>query len=237
MIKGYCIKPTVWGLVKVFIFNILWMLFMGLGALSLVPMWITRGCKKDAVSVEVNVVMEKLTAMSLQKCLIGNVIIKNGEKIPSFDLHHPSAPAPVFISNHCSQLDLSAMYFVVRRFKWIAKQSVKYLPGVGIGMTFGNHVFIKRTGKNGKSVSNLYEQTNEAIQAGIPIVIFPQGTRRIDKRLPFKNGAFKIALDNEAPLVPLSIEVPRNVWNSLYPLNLLWGGSAHDNEVSFIFST
>lgn len=50
---------------------------MGLGALSLVPMWITRGCKKDAVSVEVNVVMEKLTAMSLQKCLIGNVLIKD----------------------------------------------------------------------------------------------------------------------------------------------------------------
>ena len=61
----------------------------------------------------------------------------------------------------------------------------------------------------------------------VPGTIIPAGTV----------GAFKIALDNEAPLVPLSIEVPRNVWNSLYPLNLLWGGSAHDNEVSFIFST
>lgn len=227
---------SIWGLVKVFIFNILWMLIIGIGALSLVPMWISRGMG-SSVSLEQNAVMEKLTAMALQKALVGNVKVVNQDKIPNIALFNPNnganvKPAPIFIANHCSQLDLAVIYFVVRRFKWIAKQSVKYLPGVGLGMTLGGHVFIKRTGKNSKSVSNLYEQSNATIQSGIPMVIFPQGTRRVTKKLPFKDGAFKIAIDNEAPLIPISINVPVNMWNSMYPLNLLWGGGDEANEVS-----
>lgn len=222
---------SIWGLFKVFIFNILWMVLIGIGALSLIPMWISRGMGPSSVSMEQNVVMERLTAMGLQKALVGKVKIVNQDKIPNVELFNPQSPAPIFIANHCSQLDLAVIYFVVRRFKWIAKQSVKYLPGVGLGMTFGGHVFIKRTGKNSKSVSNLYQQSNNTLQAGIPLVIFPQGTRRVTKNLPFKDGAFKIAIENEAPLVPISINVPVNMWNSFYPLNLLWGAT-EDQEVS-----
>ena len=44
-------------------------------------------------------------------------------------------------------------------------------------------------------------------------------------RLPFKDGAFKVALENGSTLVPISIEIPHHVWNNWYPLCLLWGGS------------
>ena len=63
-------------------------------------------------------------------------------------------------------------------------------------------------------------------------VIFPQGTRRVIENLPFKDGAFKIAIENEAPLIPVSINIPINMWNSMYPLNLLWGEKNDENEVS-----
>lgn len=222
---------TPWGLLKVFIFNVLWMFCIGISALSLIPMWISRGMG-SSVSMEMNVVMERLVAMGLQKALVGKVTIVNQEKLPDIALYNPTKPAPIFIANHCSQLDLAAIYFVVRRFKWIAKQSVKYLPGVGLGMTLGGHVFIQRTGKNSKSVSNLYEQSAKTIQTGIPLVIFPQGTRRVTENLPFKDGAFKIAIENEAPLIPVSINIPINMWNSMYPLNLLWGEKNDGNEVS-----
>lgn len=49
-------------------------------------------------------------------------------------------------------------------------------------------------------------------------------------RLPFKDGAYKVALESESLLVPISIEIPQRVWNNWYPLCLFWGGS-HDKVV------
>eukprot|EP01083_Nonionella_stella_P056956 149723_1 len=96
-------------------------------------------------------------------CLVGNVEVKNRELLPKINLYSNNAsananananantastststPAPVFIANHCSQLDVSAMYFVLRRFKWIAKQSVRYIPGAGNIMVLSGHIFIQR---------------------------------------------------------------------------------------------
>mmetsp|Transcript_9317 Transcript_9317/g.11784 ORF Transcript_9317/g.11784 Transcript_9317/m.11784 type:complete len:347 (+) Transcript_9317:112-1152(+) len=230
--KNTATPLTFIGLFKVFVFNVLWMLLTGITALSLFPMWLSRGLEASSVAKEMNAVMEKLVGMGLQYALIGPVKIINQDKIPDIRVYNPdtSTPAPVFIANHGSQLDLCIIYFVIRRFKWIAKQSVKYLPGVGFGMTLGNHIFIKRTGKNSSSVSNLYEESNLAIQSGIPMMLFPQGTRRMNTRLPFKYGAFKIAIENETKIVPMSINIPLDIWNSYYPLNLLWSNRGEEGQ-------
>jgi 1-acyl-sn-glycerol-3-phosphate acyltransferase len=140
------------------------------------------------------------------------------ENLPDPDLK----PAPVYICNHASQIDAAAVYFFDRRFKWIAKQSILYLPGVGLVMFLAKHVLIQRKGRNNKSVSNLFEKADAAVQSGIPMFFFPQGTRRISEKLPFKDGAFIVAQNNNSLLVPLSIEIPHNVWNTWYPISLLW---------------
>lgn len=105
-------------------------------------------------------------------------------------------------------------------------QLARNSPGVGQVMLLAGHVFIRRTGKNKKSVSDLFRKSNEAVQAGIPMFLFPQGTRRIAEKRPFKDGAFIIAQDNKSTIVPISINIPMGVWDSLYPLCLLWGGEA-----------
>jgi len=227
-----------YGMFKVFIFNVLWMVLIGLGALSLVPMWIARGMG-SSVSLEQNVIVEKYVAIGLRKLLLGDVRVVNEHNIPDIQLFNvnpssSSSPAPIFVANHCSQIDLSVMYDICKRCKWISKSSVKYLPGVGFGMTLASHIFIKRTGKNGKSVSNLFEQSNKAIQDGIPMVIFPQGTRRFTTKLPFKHGAFKIATENETKIVPVSIDIPVNIWNNKYPLNMFSGekGDGKDTVIT-----
>lgn len=86
-------------------------------------------------------------------------------------------------------------------------------------MLLGGHVLIDRVkGKNKKSVSTLFDKSNAAVQSGIPMFIFPQGTRQIAKRLPFKDGAFIIAQNNKSPLIPISIDIPLNAWNTWFPL-------------------
>ena len=150
----------------------------------------------------------------------GKVHILGQEYLPPIDIK----PAPVYIANHASQIDLGVVYSLNRRFKWISKLAVLYVPGVGLVMYLSKHVFIDRTkGKNEKSVSNLFEQSRIAIQDGLPMFFFPQGTRRIIERLPAKDGAFIVAQTNRSILVPISIEIPSNAWNSYYPLHRLLG--------------
>lgn len=214
---------TLFGTAKVFLYNLLWMVLCLISSIALFPLWAQRGFG-NSVQVETNAVFEKLIAYAVHTALVGTVEVVNAERIPPIQLMNGNSPAPVFVANHCSQLDISCIYYAVRRFKWIAKQSVKMIPGPGNLMALGGHVFIQRSGKNRGSVSNLYQQSNQAIQEGIPMVLFPQGTRRMSTKLPFKDGAFRIALENEAMIVPITIHVPPNAWNSYYPLTCLWGG-------------
>ena len=215
------------GIIKVFIFNVLWMGCTLMGGLVLLPKFIVGKLLGFNCEYEAHVV-ERITGKICTLCFIcPRVEIRGVENLPPVG---ESSPAPVFVANHASQVDLAVVYFLGRKFKWISKDSVRYLPGVGLIMTMSEHVFIVRTGKNKRSVSNLYEQSNKAIQSGTPMFFFPQGTRRMSVRLPFKDGAYRVALENEAPIIPVSIEIPLTCWNSMYPLCLLWGGKV-DNVV------
>mmetsp|Transcript_36595 Transcript_36595/g.76790 ORF Transcript_36595/g.76790 Transcript_36595/m.76790 type:complete len:312 (+) Transcript_36595:308-1243(+) len=215
------------GILKVFIFNVIWMSFTLLGSLLLLPKYLLGkflgfDCQYEAYLVE------RYTGYLCCHCFIcPRVEIRGTEHLPPDD---GPAPAPVFVANHASQIDLAVVYFLGRKFKWISKDSVRYLPGVGLIMTMSQHVFIVRSGKNKKSVSNLYQQSDNAIQSGMPMFFFPQGTRRMAGRLPFKDGAYKVAMENESQIIPVSINIPLTCWNSWYPMCLLWGGSV-DNVV------
>jgi len=220
---------SLWGIIKVYLFNIIWMVLSLTGAVLLFPIWASRGFG-SSVQLEAHCVMERLTAIALTSFMIGSVEIHGEHKLPWTQFGKDIAStgtnsevAPIYIANHGSQIDVGVIYFAIHRFKWIAKKSVQYIPGPGTLMSLSGHVFIQRSGKNSKSVSNLYEQSYRAIRQGIPLFLFPQGTRRITERLPFKDGAFNMALETQARIVPISIEVPMGTWNHLFPISQLWG--------------
>jgi 1-acyl-sn-glycerol-3-phosphate acyltransferase len=51
------------------------------------------------------------------------------------------------------------------------------------------------------------------LRAGEPLVIFPEGGRTPDGRLqPFRPGAFRIALQADAPVVPVTIQGAFEAW-------------------------
>eukprot|EP00581_Thalassiosira_minuscula_P010822 CAMPEP_0183729374 /NCGR_PEP_ID=MMETSP0737-20130205/30076_1 /TAXON_ID=385413 /ORGANISM="Thalassiosira miniscula, Strain CCMP1093" /LENGTH=309 /DNA_ID=CAMNT_0025961533 /DNA_START=51 /DNA_END=980 /DNA_ORIENTATION=+ len=214
------------GLIKVFLFNVVWMGATLVGGLLLLPKFIVGKFFGFDCQLEAHYV-ERLTGMLCCSMFISpKVEIVGEEHLPA--INDNSAPAPIYVANHASQIDLGVVYFLKRRFKWISKDSVRYIPGPGLIMTLSQHVFIVRTGKNRKSVSNLYAQSNAAIQAGLPMFFFPQGTRRMAERLPFKDGAYRVALENKSCLIPISIHIPLTCWNSWYPLCLLWGGKVEN---------
>ena len=207
------------GQVKVFLFNMCWMIGCLIGALFILIKHVLTFGTSD-IAKDSSRIVEDIVAKLCIKAFVGNVNIIGREHLPPLDL----IPAPVYIANHASQIDLGVVYFLNRRFKWISKLAVLYVPGVGLVMYLSKHVFIDRKkGKNEKSVSNLFEQSRIAIQEGLPMFFFPQGTRRIVERLPAKDGAFIVAQTNHSILVPISIEIPSNAWNSYYPFNQVLG--------------
>jgi 1-acyl-sn-glycerol-3-phosphate acyltransferase len=210
---------SLWGHVKVYLFNVFWMGFCLLSTLLLlIP---KRILSQKNVQYESFMWCERWIAVFMVKTLVGNVEIRGQDNLPPLD---PASPAPIYIANHESQLDLGVVYFLHRRWKWISKKSVLFLPGVGSIMYLSGHVFIDRkTGKNKTSVANLYDKSNAAVQSGIPMFFFPQGTRKISERLPFKDGAFNVALQNKSPIVCVSIHIPMNAWNRAYPMP--WGSA------------
>jgi lysophosphatidate acyltransferase len=211
---------SVMGQLKVFLFNLVWMYCCLIGSILISLKWLLTFGTSDIQS-EGNRRVEDRAARVCVRLLVGDVLVVGRENLPPLNV----IPAPVYVANHASQIDVGVVYYLDRRFKWIAKKSVLYLPGVGQVMWLSQHILIdRRKGKNDKSVSNLFEKSNAAVQAGIPMFFFPQGTRRIAERLPAKDGAFIVAQNNCSTLIPVSIEIPVTAWNSLYPLNLLWGG-------------
>lgn len=208
---------SLWGHFKVYLFNVFWMGFCLLSTLLLLLP--KRIFTAKQVEYESFMWCERWIAIFMVKSLVGNVEVRGADNLPPLE---PGSPAPIYVANHESQLDLGVVYFLHRRWKWISKKSVFYIPGVGSIMYLSGHVFINRkTGSNKNSVANLYEKSNDAVQSGVPMFFFPQGTRKISERLPFKDGAFKVALQNKSALVPVSIHIPMNAWNRAYPLP--WG--------------
>mmetsp|Transcript_21975 Transcript_21975/g.30591 ORF Transcript_21975/g.30591 Transcript_21975/m.30591 type:complete len:307 (+) Transcript_21975:79-999(+) len=211
------------GYIKVYLLNLLWMGFHLIGCIVTVPKWLFGGMG-NAAEHEANMVVY-LSGLFLTSIIISPVEVRGRENLPP-DSFSESQVAPVYIANHSSTADAAVVYHLGRSLRWIAKESIALVPGVGVSMVLGQHIRIKRKGKNKSSVQDLYEKSDNALQSGKAMMIFPQGTRRISERLPFKDGAFKIAMKNKATIVPVSINTPMTVWNDLYPLNRLWGGKS-----------
>jgi len=222
---------TIIGCLKVFGLNVVWMTVCLFGAVVTTIEAIITNNWLDLKHTRTiaHTIVERKCGMLVTLLFIGPVVIRGLEHLPP---EGGVIPAPVYIANHASQIDVAVVYYLERSWRWIAKSSTKFLPGVGQILLLGDHVLIDRTKKkkskdNNKSrqekdsstgVRNLYKKSDDSIQEGVPMFFFPQGTRRRAERLQFKDGAFNVAKKNGSVLVPVSIDIPLRAWNSLYPL-------------------
>jgi 1-acyl-sn-glycerol-3-phosphate acyltransferase len=111
----------------------------------------------------------------------------------------------VFIANHTSYLDILSMALVIPgNFMFLAKHELSKIPLFGI---FFRTVDLGVNRKDVMAAGKSYVQTRHRLQNGMHVVIFPEGT--IGSKAPqlssFKDGAFKLALDAQAPIVPVTL--------------------------------
>ena len=115
--------------------------------------------------------------------------------------HRPA----VFIFNHRTNFDALIVGKLVRvDFSGVAKKELERHPIMGPAGRLMKVAFIDRSDAK-KSVEAL-KQVTRLTREGISIVIAPEGTRAKTREvLPFKKGAFRIAMTAGIPIVPIVI--------------------------------
>ena len=117
----------------------------------------------------------------------------------------------VVASNHQSMYDILVVYGWLRLdLKWVMKKELRKFPGIGIGCEKAGHIFIER--RNPKQASQAITDAVSRMGDGVGILFFPEGTRSLDGRLlPFKKGAFRTAIEQQLPLLPVTLVGTRDI--------------------------
>ena len=110
----------------------------------------------------------------------------------------------VFISNHRSYLDTAALFrYAGRRIGIVAKKELLKAPVLGQGMGFVNIIAIDRSNPERARIS--MEKARQVIENGYSFGVFAEGTRAMPgELLPFKKGAFHLALQTGAKVIPVA---------------------------------
>jgi 1-acyl-sn-glycerol-3-phosphate acyltransferase len=112
----------------------------------------------------------------------------------------------VFVINHRSYLDTATAFcYLGRRIGLLAKKELLKVPILGYGMGYVNIMAIDRS--NRQRAIETVQAATERLRSGISFAVFAEGTRaRPGEFLPFKKGAFYMAKDAGAPVVPVAMK-------------------------------
>ena len=114
----------------------------------------------------------------------------------------------VVVANHESFVDMLAISQIPIEMKWVAKSEFFKIPILGWLMRLARDIRLVRGGSG--AGAHVYEQAAERLSTKVSVMLFPEGTRSASGELgEFKDGAFKMAIDNQVPILPLAVHGTR----------------------------
>lgn len=115
----------------------------------------------------------------------------------------------VVIANHQSNADPFLLSSLPWDMRWVQKAELYKMPVIGMVFRFSGDVVIRRG--EAASVRSMMDACRAAIDAGISVMIFPEGKRsKTGELLPFRDGAFQLAVDTGTPVLPVAISGTRD---------------------------
>ena len=110
----------------------------------------------------------------------------------------------VVVSNHESFADILLISHLPWEMKWLSKAELFRVPMLGWMMQLAGDIPVKRG--FGPSAVEAMARCREALARRVSVMIFPEGTRSATADLlPFKDGAFRLAIDAGVPILPLAL--------------------------------
>ena len=71
------------------------------------------------------------------------------------------------------------------------------------------HISLKR--KDRGSIRDVYREAIGYLRSGMSVLFFPEGTRSETEEMnPFQSGAFKLAISEKLPILPIALRGTRN---------------------------
>jgi 1-acyl-sn-glycerol-3-phosphate acyltransferase len=121
------------------------------------------------------------------------------------------APQPcVYLCNHVSNIDPPAVFLCLPRVAILGKAVVFRIPLVGYTLKLADFIPVQRN--QADSRRKALEAGIDRLKRGISLLIFPEGTRSLDgKLLPFRPGPFTMAIEAQAPVMPITLLGAREV--------------------------
>ena len=119
----------------------------------------------------------------------------------------------IAVANHLSVLDIMVCFLAIPvPIRFLAKKELFRIPILAPAMRAIGIVEVDRTAR-----SAIHEQVNrqarELVASGRSLIIYPEGTRSRDgELLPFKKGAFTMAVAGGIPVLPLTIAGTYRAW-------------------------
>ena len=118
----------------------------------------------------------------------------------------PSDPRRPYlaVSNHESFVDILLISHLPWEMKWLSKAELFRVPILGWLMRLAGDVPVDRG--SARSAVEAMVRCREILGQKVSVIIFPEGTRSTtDEMLPFKDGAFRLAIDAGVPILPLAV--------------------------------
>ncbi|MFC3415048.1 lysophospholipid acyltransferase family protein [Algoriphagus hitonicola] len=113
--------------------------------------------------------------------------------------------AYIFLANHFSYLDIAMMGFIPGDVQFVGKASIRKVPLFGYYFK-KLHIAVDRSRL--KSRAETMRRAALALDQKSSIVLFPEGgiyTQNPPKMIPFKNGAFRLAIEKQIPIIPVTL--------------------------------
>jgi len=130
----------------------------------------------------------------------------------------------VYCANHTSFLDIAAMMHTARHITvFMGKSSLTKPPVFGY-MFKRLHIPVNRRSPRGRVQA--MRDTHTALQNGKDVILFPEGgitSKNPPKMTPFKDGAFRIAIKEQIPIVPVTLLNNWKVLPDKLPMRMHWG--------------
>lgn len=115
----------------------------------------------------------------------------------------------VAVSNHESLADIFLISHLPWEMKWLSKEAIFRLPVMGWMMRMAGDIAVERDKR--ESRAEALSECRDRLGKGVSVMIFPEGTRsRTADLLPFKDGAFRLAIETGAPILPIAVAGTRN---------------------------
>ncbi|KAJ3062504.1 1-acylglycerol-3-phosphate O-acyltransferase [Podochytrium sp. JEL0797] len=163
----------------------------------------------DAASTKANSAAAKTLAS------LGESLLSVTADIAGLDRLSRDSPA-VFVCNHQNILDILMLGHVFpENCVVMAKQEFLLVPLMGQFLYMAENIFICRENKS-SAKKTMQFVADEMKRKNVSIFMFPEGTRSNqtdNSLLPFKQGAFRLAIEAQIPIIPIVISTYQDVCN------------------------